>query len=211
MPCRISLLAVVILGFTVSPAATQEVRPNSEKHVWSKVVFPTVAGEWGVDKQFHPVVRGNDDQSALQFELLIKGPKEEPDSAFDVPDPAECESRLHTADGRVRRSIDDLVVTKEWNQKAGQWHSKATCSFPWTRNEFDEAWIEFRTSDDVYYFELPYGFTRDPRSELCLPSPKGDPEFADSIKPLERGSQVIWWHHVEYDFGEVEPGWQLFL
>ena len=58
---------------------------------------------------------------------------------------------------------------------------------------------------------MPYGFTRDPRTELCLPSPKERPEIVDSIQPIERGAQIIWWHYVEYDFGEVEPGWQMFL
>ncbi len=194
-----------------SSAVAQELATTSKTHTWSKIVYPPVDCQWGLDHKFHPTVSVKENRAGWEFELLIKGSKEQSNSEFDVPIPAECKIFLHTADGRIRRPLGDLKVAKDWNQESRQWNASASCSFTWTRNDFDEAWIEFRTPKNVYYFELPYGFTRDPRTELCLPSPRGYPELADSIKPIERGSQVIWWHHVEYDFGEIEPGWQVLL
>ena len=194
-----------------SSVFAQELATNSRKHSWSRIAYPAIECNWGIDQTFLPSIQVKANQGIWGFELLIKGPKEQSKKEFGVPIPSECEVSLHTADGRIRRPVGDLVVVKEWNRETQEWTARATCSFPWTRNEFDEAWIELRTADDVYYFEMPYGFTRDPGSELCLPSPKGYPELVDSIQPLERGSHVIWWHHVEYDFGEVEPGWQMLL
>lgn len=208
---KIALMTVVAFSLMESPASSQELATNSKKHIWSNVAYPPVDGQWGLDHKFFPTVHVNANRTGWEFELLTKGPKEQSNSTFDVPIPAECKIFLHSADGRIRRSIGDLVVVKDWNQESSEWTAKATCSFPWTRNDFDEAWIEFRTPKKVYYFELPYGFTRDPRSELCLPSPRGYPELVDSIRPIERGAQVIRWHHVEYDFGELEPGWQVLL
>lgn len=192
-----------------SPTSSQEVATESAKHSWSRIVYPFVEGRWGVDHKLHPAIVPSADLSGWQFELTFAGSNEQLDSDFLVPVATRCDVQLHTAAGQVQSPTGDLVVDKTWDPMSQTWLAKVSWPFAWTRNEFDEAWVELRTEEQIYYFEIPYGFTRDLRSELCPSSPSGPPEISDSIRPIGRDTEVVWWHHVEYDFGELETGWQV--
>ena len=90
-------IAIVIY----SGAIAQE-KANSKKHFWSKIAYPAINCKWGIDKKIFPTIRPTTNAQGLEFELLIRGPKEKTASTFDFPFPADFDARLHVADGRVR-------------------------------------------------------------------------------------------------------------
>jgi hypothetical protein len=132
----------------------------------------------------------------------------------DVPsvlsNPATFVVRLHLGDGRVVDGNSDLGenwmgfadqsgVTKSW-----------VCHFPWAGNNYDEAWIEWRLPNQTFWFEIPYGFSRNPAEPWPSPEPnRSEPHLAPAMQNLTARDEIIPWRLVEYDLGEIQNQWRL--
>lgn len=156
-------------------------------------------------------INPSDDRKSMGLDFSFVGPEATISKQIKHFLAVGCSAVLHSADGRTRNSLGEFKLSEIVESGSGVGSVTLSFSFPWTRNEFDEAWIEFRLLENVYYFEMPYGFTRDPTHEICLANDNDTLRIPDSILPFVRGAKVSWWHHAEYDLGEVEPGWQILL
>jgi hypothetical protein len=85
-------------------------------------------------------------------------------------------------------------------------------SFGWGSNALEEAWLEVSFLGNVYWLEVPYGFTRNPADPL----PTGGREHGRSsvalgMRGLGKAEQIVHWSYVHYSMGRIQNEWQLDL
>lgn len=118
--------------------------------------------------------------------------------------------RLHLSDGSVIDAKTDMG--ENWagaGNQMGLTRSRVY-DFPWNRNSYDEAWIEWRLPNQTFWFEVPYGFSRNPAQPWPLPDPgRSEPQLAAAMKNLGDRDKLIAWRFVEYDVGEIQNHWRL--
>jgi hypothetical protein len=124
--------------------------------------------------------------------------------------PKSFDVRLHHGDGSV---TDGKSASGEnWDGAGNQTDMtmSLTYEFPCGRNSYDEAWIEWRLPNQTFWFEIPYGFTRDPVQPWPSPDPsRSEPHLASAMNNLSASDQLIPWRSVEYDLGEIQNHWRL--
>ena len=128
-----------------------------------------------------------------------------------LPPDADILVRLHHPDGSVDEGQPSIANRVGVGNSWGMTYS-FSYGFPWGENVLDEAWIELCVAKQMFWLEVPYGFTRNPSNALSPSDGKrGRPVFAPAMKDLGPADKIIPWHYVHYDLGSIQHGWRLCL
>ncbi len=155
-----------------------------------------------------------DDRPTLKFGLRC-GPFTSvwpnPESKEDAgpPELKRAVVRLHKPDGTKE---EQQVEASYWTRMRVSGPDRVTLTlsilFDWPKNALDELWVEFWTPDSVYWFEVPYGFARNPLAPLPPAMPAaGAPRLPPGLMKPEKGRWIVPWHIVEYGI-DTTPGGQ---
>lgn len=129
------------------------------------------------------------------------------DNAQKLYETGQMTLRLHYPDGRIvepkGKPLRIVVAT-------GNIFTISDYAFPYGDNSLTEAWLEVRVESHLYWFEIPYGFTRDPEAPLPLPDPNAEPaRFAPAMKDSPKNAESVRWSVIQYDFGTNQDGMKL--
>ncbi len=183
------LMLVVIIGgaFLFFPACTkstpkpasvaQSSSQNDETriagHNWDSISYPDLPpSPPGLQKPALSI-RRHDDGLVLHLEYSIPAPEDGRENG--LPSEDKIAARLHTGSGKITESIPD-----EQNGTPGLGYMNFitypySFRIPWGPNVMEEAWIELRLPDQLYWIEVPYGFTRNPANQLTPDEEKHGP------------------------------------
>lgn len=186
------------------------IRPEAR---WSSIEYPyfDIPGTPGrtIKGYLSPGKEGDGRPDELLFRLIFYQSTGE-----EIPpvlvNPETFVVRLHFGDGRITEAKSENV--NNWDGAGNQMGLTRSrlYEFPWGQNAFDEAWIEWRLPNETFWFEIPYGFTRDPAQPW--PSPdrtRSEPQFAAAMKNLGDRDKLISARYVEYELGEIQNHWRL--
>lgn len=115
--------------------------------------------------------------------------------------------RLHYPDGRIvepkGKPLRIVVAT-------GNIFTINDYAFPYGDNSLTEAWLEVRVESQLYWFEIPYGFTRNPEAPLPPSDPKAElVGFAPAMKDSPKNAESVRWSAIQYDSGTIQDGMKL--
>lgn len=180
-------------------------------HDWSEISYPDLASDFG-DGNVSAAISRRDEGLSLRLSFSWKKTIEE-NEGFTAPDGAQIKLRLHYPDGFIVDPVDSNLKLPfgRFSHMGKNTHGSFDCLFPWGPNEMSEAWVQVVLPSRTYWLEVPYGFTRDPKS-LTLPVSKaGAPKFALGMKKLAETSRIVNWKNVYYDVGTIQNDWRLSL
>jgi hypothetical protein len=191
-------------------APPPSIRPEAR---WSSIEYPyfDIPGAPGrtITGRLSPGREGDGRPDQLLFRLIYYQPAGEEIPPVIV-NPETFVVRLHLGDGSVIDAKSD--TGQHWDGAGNQMGltMSRVYDFPWGRNAYDEAWIEWRLPHQTFWFEVPYGFTRNPAQPW--PSPdrtRSEPHLATAMNNLSSRDELISWRFVEYQLGEIQNHWRL--
>lgn len=148
----------------------------------------------------HKEVRRMPTRLRFQFSLTPNGADT---TAFN--DSSRWKVRLHYPDGRV------LEPEQVWGPDAvssGVITLGRGYIFPLGDNSLTEAWLELHLGENTYWYEIPYGFTRDP--DAPVPPSDAKAEQAGYVPAMKVSpaatSQIVRWSKVNYSLGTLPDG-----
>ncbi len=171
------------------------VRPEAR---WSRIYYPHFPIPGAEHRTISALVSGGTSDipgqaPRLRFDLLFEE-KTGDEMPASLAQPETFVVRLHLADGNV---FDSTAASGNWWEGAGNQTSMTRSRiyfFPWTRNAYDEAWIEWRLAGQTFWFELPYGFTRDPAQPWPPAEPdRAAPQLAPAMQNLPAQDRLVPW------------------
>ena len=191
-------------------APPPSIRPEAR---WSSIQYPDIdiPGAPGrtITGRLSPGKDGDGRPDELLFRLIFYQPADK-----EIPQvlvhPETFVVRLHRGDGSVVEGKS--VFGEDWTGFGNQngLTRGRIYTFPWGRNAFDEAWIEWRLPNQTFWFEVPYGFSRDPAQPWPSPDPaRSEPHLASAMNNLGARDLLIPWRLVEYELGEIQNHWRL--
>jgi hypothetical protein len=112
--------------------------------------------------------------------------------------------RLHYPDGRV------VEPEREFGPYGVSGYAYRHFLFPYDDNSLTEAWFELQIDDRTFWFDVPYGFTRNPEAPMPPSDPDGKPQgFVPAMSRMKKEDDIIRWSSVLYQFGSIQNGWDL--
>lgn len=180
--------------------------------VWNSMEFAPIP-LFGPDKgPLRAVLQSNADKAPSSLELVISwGGVSGVELPEMIADATQFKVLLHLQDGRPIAPKDTGKPREwDWAQSRGRTYS-LSYDFPWQRNAMDEAWIELAFAGRRYWFELPYGFARNPADQLATDGKRGDPVFPPAMRQLSENEHLVPWLCVWYEFGIIQNNWRLTL
>lgn len=192
---------VILMCFGSAAAMDTECRSS---HKWSYIAYPGVPLESPNVQSMEPrIERLNDRQFCFVLYRQISSSRAEKApslSAFDV--------RLHSASGGIQRPLPDRrPFTPVAVGGALAAFVRYEYEFKWGQNVLDEGWFELRDGLKTYWFEIPYGFARDPDEALSSESTIGG--VPTSPRHMKECDTLVRWEYVHYELGEIQNGWDL--
>ena len=178
---------------------------------WREIEYPSVLVKWdAIEDQIHVTVRNRREGEADKLKVILSCGRGQSDTKGLI-DPAQIEVFLHRASSKnkVTATVDELRFWMGLGGSLGVTYS-LYYDFPWGPNVLEEGWIELRLPGQVYWVELPYGFTRNPADPLTpVESKSGRPAFASAMKKMGETDRILPWLHVHYDLGKIQNHWRL--
>jgi len=189
---------------------------NSIKQVrWKRITYPDVPIPGAPDRKLSfSVSSGGEggpksEPEHLRFDLIWRGDANAPAPQL-LSRPEEIVVHLHAGAAVVPAA--PVTESKTWDA-IGNGHDATfsrTFVLPWSRNSFDEGWIECRLPSQTYWIEIPYGFTRNPEDPWPpTEEQRGNPVFPAVMNGLPDSDRIIPWLHVDYELGEIQNRWRL--
>ncbi len=217
-----SVMTVSAPGVAVSPMPSVRSRPQESPESnffrqvrWKRIAYPDVPIADAPDKKMSFSVSSgrhdgaNDEPEHLRFDLIWYGDIDGPPPQM-LSHPEEIIVRLHLGEGLM--AAEPAAKSTAWDATS-RGHVATfsrTYFLPWSRNSFDEAWIECRLPSQTYWIEIPYGFTRNPKDPWpATEEQRGDPVFPENMRALPENDRIVPWLHVDYDLGEIQNRWRL--
>jgi len=194
-----ALLAGAVLGGG-APAASEEAPRRAE---WERIDYPTVELPSLPDNELALQLRPSSDEvwPGLFFQVSLDGPDAVPRGKH-----LQMQARLHYPDGRAVEARQSFSIGV--SSGATRWIRFYV--FPWSGNTLTEAWLELRVDKRTYWYEIPYGFTRNPADPLPPSDPKAPPaDYVPAMKAAPKDSEIVRWKTIAYDFGTIQNGWKL--
>jgi hypothetical protein len=194
-------------GELLARAFSQEKPPGKPRlhDNWREIEYPAVVVKWnGQEDHVRLKVRNRYEEESDRLKVFLTCSRR-PDAKIKLIDPAQINVFLHYAGGKTKVS-PDATPFQFWSCIASG--LGMSCSlyydFPWGPNVLEEAWIELRFPEQVYWAEMPYGFTRNPRDKLTpVEVRSGRPVFASAMKKMGEKDLILPWLHVHYDLGRL--------
>jgi hypothetical protein len=201
----VSLICLMLALATWRPARAEDLK--AMRHNWDHIAYPRLPAL--SDGSHAPrLVLQNRKDAGLEFVLSYYVPDPQEQNRKKLPSPEKITVRLHSPADKVTDLEPDELSGVGFGDARG-----GTCDylyrFPWKRNVLEEAWLEVRLPQQVYWVEVPYGFTCNPADPLTpVEARRGRPSFAATMKRREK-DLVVSWLHVHYDLGRIQNGWAL--
>lgn len=212
-----SCLALVL---TV-PAQGKEYKKPLAPHRWSHIAYPDLpfAGQ-PKHVHFYDFQLAHDKQWGLSFHFTCSV-REGKDYPAYQPSKELVAVRWYSPDGKVHNvkppdPDDPLSSLRIWPQISNLLMESRylyAFHFDWGTNALEAAWIEVRTKDQVFWLEVPYGFTRNPAAPLPTAAKPPDDTFKRLPWADKPGVEpnIIPWLYVQYELGTTQNGWGLTL
>ncbi len=182
-----------------------------QSHSWKEINYPVLQCDFGSGTA-GPQISVAD--KGLEFRLSFSWTENDlAKKGFSVPDGSRIAVRLHYPDGTIV-AADESSFDGELNRISsvdGYWAGSFVCVFPWGKNEMEECWLELVFPERAYWLEIPYGFTRDPKSPELPVAKTGSPKLPKALETIPENAQIANWKHVSYDIGVIQNGWRLSL
>jgi hypothetical protein len=212
---RLTLLAAsaaIVCSSAATDAQSQEEaashRAKQSAARWQRIEYSRVPIPGAPDRSITAYLTGGtrvvpSQREQLRFALSFIEPagQKRPES---LAQPHEFSVRMHFADGRT---VDaETPHGEEWDGAGNQvaMTSSRSYVFRWAANAYDEAWIEWRLPDRSFWFEVPYGFVRDPAEAWPPPDEeRSEPRLALALQPVAPEDRLVPWKFVEYRVGEL--------
>jgi hypothetical protein len=183
---------------------------------WKRIIYPDVPVPGAPDKKLSFQVSSGgegggpkEEPEHLRFDLIWTGDDTVPPPTV-LAHPEEIRVFLHLGDGFLTQATTDKAKT--WLGVGNGLYATFSSMFilPWTRNSFDEAWIECRLPSQTYWIEIPYGFTRNPADPWpATDEHRGYPVLPPVMNNLPEADRIVPWLHVDYELGEIQNQWRL--
>lgn len=208
MVSMLTFCCMVLSTVASAPATSQAAKAST--HDWKYIAYPSLPTllddppMWGLRIE-------NRQKDGLALVLSCSVPMGEGGRLRELPPAQKTGVRLHLPDGEIIEPDPDKRTGAELGR--GRAETKIYIyRFRWARNVMEEAWIELHLSGQVYWVEVPYGFTRDPADPtLPLGIGRGPPSVAPAMDGLGPRDRIVPWQHVRYDLGRVQNNWRLSL
>jgi hypothetical protein len=181
---------------------------KAPRHNWHHIAYPSLPNP--SDGSRSPgLVLQNDKDAGLQLVVSYYVPTTKDQHQKELPSAEKITVRLYSADGKITPAqADELSGLVGFGNARGATYSYIF-RLPWKQNVLEEAWIELSLPDQVYWLELPYGFTRNPADPLDqVEARHGRPAFPASMKRGKK-DRLVPWLHVHYDLGRIQNNWGL--
>ena len=201
---RITSIIIAFFFLACSTAIGQNL------HNWDAIRYPNLPTHFGSGTASAKIRHSED---GIRFIMGFSWSNDDAKKAnFEHPNGSEIELALHYADNSI---VGPSTSTFDGKLKAlnerGVSYGRFSCTFPWGENEMVEAWLRVSAAGRDYWFQIPYGFTRDPKLEKLPTAKTGPPELPPALKGLSENSQIVNWKYVFYNLGEIQNGWRLSL
>lgn len=213
IPHTLRAVALWLLSASLLAAAEPSGQPAPRQAApWTCITYPgSIVPALGGDKMeltIEPEIwkkrSGLVERSSLRFQFVWI-PRDAETTPFD--EPGHWKVRLHYPDGRVLEPEFEALPGKV---SMGIVMDIRWYTFPFSDNTLTNAWLEVRIDQNTYWYEIPYGFTRDPAAPVPPSDPKAAPAgYAPAMKDSPKDAQIVRWQFVRYDFGTIQNGWKL--
>jgi hypothetical protein len=200
----------VVANWAATPAATVLARGTpgvlfgpqaqvpAQAHKWARIQFPQLPALPDGSMPGGATVWNNLGSRGFVFSMSFGGRSAEADKMI---------VRLHRPDGTI---VDPEHDSSRGLVSTNPGGTPYMYIFPWGRNVLEEAWIEMKVTGRTYWFELPYGFSRDPSAPLQPEEEKrGRPTIAPAMATMSPDDRIVPWLYVNYDLGTIQNGWSL--